>query len=116
MAMVESALAAVPMLPSVRFLRAARRTRRASFHATGSPLCVCRQAGLARIQELGIWAPRHRYRVIGTLQRLNSSSPSAEGRTQRPLRPVWCRRTSFHLQRCGSPCATRSFPASSWCV
>ena len=40
MAMVESALAAVPMLPSVRFLRAARRTRRAHFHATGFPVCL----------------------------------------------------------------------------
>jgi hypothetical protein len=49
---------------------------------------------------LGFWVPRYRHRVIGTFARLNSSTPSAEGRTQRPLRPVWCRRTSFHLQRC----------------
>ena len=40
MAMVELALGAVAMLPSVRFLRAARRTHPANFHATGSPPCL----------------------------------------------------------------------------
>jgi hypothetical protein len=87
MAMVESALGAVPMLPSVRFLRPiAKRAVRGSTQRALH--CVCRQAGLARIQGLGIRAPRHRYHVIGTLAALNSSAPSAEGRTQWPLRPV----------------------------
>ena len=37
------------------------------------------------------------------MARLNSSTPFAEGRTRRLLRQVWCRWTSFHLLRCGSP-------------
>jgi hypothetical protein len=44
---------------------------------------MAHKAGSARIQGLGIWAPRHRYRVIGTLARLKSSTPFAEGRTRR---------------------------------
>ena len=89
MAMDESALGAVPMLPSVRpFPRplaeaALRVSTQRALH------CDCLQAELARVQGLGIWAPRYQYRVIGTLARLNSSTPSAEGRTQRPLQPAW---------------------------
>jgi len=53
MAMIESALGAVPMLPSVRLPgplaeRAVRVSTQRALHG------VCRQAGLARIQGLGI--------------------------------------------------------------
>jgi hypothetical protein len=40
---------------------------------------------LACVQGLGILAFRYRYRVIGTLARLNSSIPSADGRRHRPV-------------------------------
>jgi hypothetical protein len=45
MAMDEPALGAVPMLPSVRpFPQAARRSRHACFHATGSTMTAFRQS------------------------------------------------------------------------
>jgi hypothetical protein len=77
--LVESAWGAVPMLPSVRFPRplaepAVRISTQRALHG------VCRQAWLARFQGVGIVLPRYRYLVIGTLARLNSSIPSAEGR------------------------------------
>ena len=73
MAMVESALGTVPMLPSVRFLRAARRTRRASFHATGCPLCLP-SGGVGQdpgIGDLGAATPALRDRDLGEVEQLD---------------------------------------------
>src|SRR6516164_3464324 len=73
MAMVESALGAVPMLPSVRFVRAARRTRRASFHATGSPLCLS-SGGVGQdpgVGDLGAATPVWGDRDLGEVEQLD---------------------------------------------
>jgi hypothetical protein len=72
MAMVESALGAVAMLPSVRFLRAARRTRPASFHTTGSPLCLP-PGGVGQdpgVGDLGAATPVSRDRDLGEVEQL----------------------------------------------
>ena len=77
MAMVESALGAVPMLPSVGFLRAARRTHRASFHATGSPLCLS-SGGVGQnpgIGDLGAATPVSGDRDLGEVEQLDPHSP-----------------------------------------
>ena len=73
MAMVESALGAVPMLPSVRFVRAARRTRRASLHATGSPLCLS-SGGVGQdpgVGDLGAATPVSGDRDLGEVEQLD---------------------------------------------
>ena len=73
MAMVVSALGAVPMLPSVRFPRDARRTRLASFHATGSPLCLP-SGGVGQdpgFGDLGAATPVSRDRDLGEVEQLD---------------------------------------------
>ena len=52
----------------------ARRTRRACFHATGSPRFLPLGAGY-RGQGVGIWAPRQRYRIMGIAAMGRSSIP-----------------------------------------
>ena len=97
MAMVESALGAVPMLPSVRFVRAARRTRRASFHATGSPLCLS-SGGVGQdpgVGDLGAATPVSGDRDLGEVEQLD---PIRRGSHPAAVAASVVSRTSFHLQ------------------
>ena len=97
MAMVESALGAVPMLPSVRLPgplaeRAQRVSTQRALH------CVCGQAGVGQhpgVGDLGAATPVSRDRDLGEVEQLD---PILRGSHPAAVAASVVSRTSFHLQ------------------
>jgi len=69
-------------------------------HRTGLSTVCAVVAWLRRVQGLGMWLPRYRYRVTGTELRSNNAIPSAVRGRHRPSGVVNPRRMSFHFHRC----------------
>lgn len=85
-------------LPLVRFQAARRTAVRVSMQRALRD--SCRQALVAVGQGLGIWLPRHWYRVMEIAAMGGSSISPALGCRHRPVAVTSVRRTSVQFQRC----------------
>jgi hypothetical protein len=97
--LVESAWSAVSALPLVRFSRplaepAVRVSTQRALRGS------CRQALVVAGQGLGIWLPRHWYRVIDIAAMGRSSISPALGCRHCPVAVTSVRRTSVQFQWC----------------